>query len=77
MTLMDSEKINELLAKYWEGETSLAEEQELRVYFREGQVPENLKETAALFRYFDAGKGRTLSDITFEKEVLKKMACLS
>lgn len=70
---MDSEKINELLAKYWEGETSLAEEQELRVYFREGQVPENLKETAALFRYFDAGKGRTLSDITFEKEVLKKI----
>ena len=49
--LMDSNKIEELLNKYWNCETSLEEEQQLQAYFREGTVPEELKETAALFRW--------------------------
>ena len=70
---MDSEKIDQLLKKYWDCETSLEEEQALQAYFRRTPIPDHLKETAALFRYFDAGKARNLTDITFEKEVLKKI----
>jgi hypothetical protein len=70
---MDSEKIDELLKKYWECNSSLEEEQALQAYFREGPVPDHLKETAALFRYFAREKGTNLTDITFEKEILKKI----
>ena len=70
---MDSEKIDELLQKYWECETSLEEEQTLQAYFHKGPVPDRLKETAALFRYFEAGKAKRVTDITFEKEILRKI----
>jgi hypothetical protein len=70
---MDSEKIDGLLKKYWECNTSLEEEQALQAYFRKGSVPDNLKETAALFRYFDSGKCKSLTDISFEKEILGKI----
>ena len=70
---MDSERIEELVKKYWECATSLEEEQELQAYFRKGPVPEHLKETAALFKYFDKDKNRSLTDITFEKQVIRKM----
>ena len=70
---MDSEKIDELLNKYWNCETSLEEEQQLHEYFRQSSVPEQLKETAALFRYFDEHKEKSLSDGSFEKDVLKKL----
>lgn len=70
---MDSNKIQELLEKYWNCETSLDEEQHLREYFRRGEIPEQLKETAALFRYFDSHKKKTLTDAGFDARVLKKI----
>ena len=69
---MDSDKINELLNRYWNCETSLEEEQQLRAFFRENEFPEQLKETAELFRYFDTRKKKTITDTSFDKEVLKK-----
>ena len=71
---MDSEKIDELLSKYWKGETSLEEEQQLQDYFRKTQVPEQLKETAALFRYFDEQKGKSLTDVSFDRNVMRNIA---
>jgi hypothetical protein len=71
--LMDSKKIDELLNKYWNCETSLEEEQQLREYFRGQQIPEQWKETSALFRYFDEHKKKTLTDASFDDEVLKKV----
>ena len=53
--LMDSD-IKRLLERYWECETSLEEEQELRDYFNKNEVPEDWKETALLFKYFDSQK---------------------
>ena len=70
---MDSEKIDELLRKYWDCQTSLEEEEILQAYFRKGPVPDQLKETAALFRYFEAGKAKNLTGNAFEREVLKKI----
>lgn len=70
---MDSDKIDELLNKYWNCETSLEEEQQLQAYFQEGNIPEQLMETAALFRYFDEHKKKTLMDVSFDRQVMKKV----
>ena len=69
---MDS-KINELLNKYWNCETSLEEEQQLRDYFKGSEFPEGLKETAELFRYFEEQKNKSLTDVSFDAEVLKRI----
>lgn len=71
--LMDSNKIEELLNKYWNCETSLEEEQQLQAYFMEGTVPEESKETAALFRYFNEHKKKTLRDVSFDQQVINKV----
>jgi len=70
---MDSKKIEELVNKYWDCETSLEEEAQLHAYFREGNYPEQLKETAALFGYFDSRKKKTLTDVSFDQSVLRKV----
>ncbi|MCD8173129.1 MAG: hypothetical protein LUD76_06685 [Alistipes sp.] len=47
------EHVETLLAKYFEGETSLAEERELREFFTSGvEVPDHLKYAEALFGFF-------------------------
>ena len=70
---MDSKKIDELLNKYWNCETSLEEEQELHNYFQEGNIPEQLKETADLFRYFHEHKKKALTDLAFDHQVMKNL----
>ena len=69
---MDFKQIETLLEKYWNAETSLEEEQELHSYFQRADVPENLKETAALFRYFEIEKARTLNE-NFDAVVTKQI----
>jgi hypothetical protein len=59
---MDSKQIEQLLEKYWNAETSLEEEKELHQFFQGNDVPENLKETAVLFRYFETEKKRSLNE---------------
>lgn len=65
---MDS-KIEQLLERYWKCETSLEEEKELRTYFNEKEVPEDLKETALLFRYFEYQKNLKINKVDFESKV--------
>lgn len=50
---MNTEKIKELLEKYFEGETSLEEEQLLRDYFQNQEVPDELKSYRDQFAYLD------------------------
>ena len=45
--------IEELLERYFEGETSAAEEKRIRAFFASGEVPEHLAAYAPLFAYFD------------------------
>jgi hypothetical protein len=71
--LMDSNRIDELLNKYWNCETSLEEEQELRQYFKGSQVPGQWKETASLFRYFEESKKKSLEDQPFDPRLLEKV----
>ena len=58
---MDSKHIEELLNKYWQAETSLEEEQLLRQYFSSDDVPEHLRETALLFRYYEDQKKESIN----------------
>ena len=41
---MDYKYINQLLERYWTGETSLEEEQILRAFFSQANVPDELKQ---------------------------------
>ena len=41
--------IEELLERYFEGETSAAEEKQIRAFFASGEVPEHLAAYAPLF----------------------------
>lgn len=69
---MDSDEIDKLLAKYWNCETSLEEEQQLREYFSK-DVAEHLAETGNLFRYFHRQKNKSLTDAAFDRQVMKKV----
>jgi hypothetical protein len=71
---MDSEKINDLLEKYWNCETTVEEEKQLREYFRGPVIPESLADTAVLFRYFEERRKKNLTDITFDSQVIRKIS---
>jgi hypothetical protein len=69
---MDSKRLEELLQKYWNCETSLEEEQQLREYFRSEEIPEQLKDTASLFNYFEVQKQKSV-DTHFEGRVVTQL----
>lgn len=53
---MEENKIRALLEKYWEGETSLEDEKELRSYFASSQVSDEFAPFIPLFAFFDEEK---------------------
>lgn len=59
---MEYNEIRTLLNRYWEGETSLEDEDLLRSFFAENQhnLPADLQEAAPLFGYFAAEISRDL-----------------
>lgn len=69
---MDSKHIEQLLEKYWNAETSLEEENDLHRYFQGKDVPDHLKETASLFRFFEEEKSKGL-DKNFDAVVTKQI----
>ena len=50
---MELTNIEKLIEKYENAETSLQEEQELKDYFQQKDIPDHLFEYKALFNYFD------------------------
>ena len=54
--------IQELLDRYWEGETTLEEERRLRAFFTAGPVPEQFRQEAALFLALRAERSVELPD---------------
>lgn len=48
---MDYKYINQLLDRYWKGDTSLEEEEILRAFFSQEELPAELKPYQALFSY--------------------------
>jgi hypothetical protein len=71
--IMDSKQIEALLEKYWNCETSLEEEQQLREFFRTDPVPAAWKDAAELFRYFEKQRTRGLTDSDFDTRVMMRV----
>jgi len=53
---MELANIEKLLVKYENGETSLQEEQALKTYFQQQNIPEHLQAYKAMFGYFEESK---------------------
>lgn len=65
---MDS-RIEQLLEKYWNAETSLEEEKELKDFFQKENIPTELKETANLFKYFEFQKKQSIEEGGFDARI--------
>jgi uncharacterized protein YneF (UPF0154 family) len=67
---MNASEAEELLQKYYEGETSLEEERQLREYFRVGEtVPAHLRGHAAQFGYAEQVKDQRAGKVAWEEWV--------
>lgn len=76
---MDYKYINQLLERYWRGETSLEEEEILRAFFSQQDVPEEFAAYKSYFSYLQQEKqvdqlgddfdSRVLSELSFEPKV--------
>lgn len=69
---MDYKNIHQILDKYWEGETSLEEEQTLRSYFNSDAVSDELKQFSPLFQYLNEEETSTLSE-AFDQQLMEKL----
>ena len=69
---MTQQEIKILLDKYFEGETSLEEENRLKAYFQKPGVNPEFQAFQPLFQFFEAEKEASLSD-EFEQKLLRKI----
>jgi hypothetical protein len=60
---MELDKIEKVLEKYFRGETSIAEEKELRVYFSSSDVAQHLEHYKPMFVYFGVEKEQKFEKI--------------
>jgi len=58
---MEFNKMEALLEKYFEGETSISEENELKNYFSSSNVAPHLEQYQPLFGYYANAKGQTFN----------------
>ena len=66
---MDSKHIEQLLERYWQCETSLQEEAELRTFFASENIPEHLLRYRDLFIYQQLQQDEHLGE-DFDKRIL-------
>ncbi|MGC3943902.1 MAG: hypothetical protein QM762_05085 [Chryseolinea sp.] len=71
---MDSSKLQHLLQKYWDGDTTLEEEQLLKDYFQSSEVSDEMRDVAAMFQYFNQAKKNSLNDISFDRTLIDKVS---
>ena len=67
---MDYKYINQLLNKYWEGATTLEEENILRSFFSQKDVPGSLIQFRPLFVYEQEDKEQNVLDEQFDAQLL-------
>ena len=67
---MDYNNIKQILEKYWEGETSLQEENLLHEYFNSDDVVEELKDVQPMFQYFKEEQTTRIENPNFENELI-------
>jgi hypothetical protein len=74
---MEFNKMEVLLEKYFEGETSIVEENELKDYFSSSNVAPHLEQYRPLFGYFEVAKEQRLTSEMPLVSKKKKVAWLS
>lgn len=74
---MEFNKMEALLEKYFEGETSIAEENELKNYFSSSDVAPHLEQYKPLFGYFAEAKKENFEKIISLIPKKQKVAWLS
>lgn len=62
--------MEELLNKYFEGETSCEEERELRRFFTQGPVPEHLQAYRPMFAFFEEESKRPKGSLPLRRRLL-------
>lgn len=73
---MDYQKIEKILEKYWEGNSTLEEEKRLKDFFTHQEVPEHLKKYIPLFQYYvEEGNYAPLGN-NFEEKVMNKITSI-
>lgn len=70
---MDLDRIEQLLAKYWDCETTLEEEKELGKFFNSESVPARWQAIAPLFRYYEDERKNGSLDGLFDEQVLAQI----
>jgi hypothetical protein len=70
---MNLHEIEQLLEKYFEGGTTLAEEEKLREFFASGNVPERWKNLEGYFSYLIGEKDQQISDPDFDKRIMQQV----
>ena len=69
---MDYKYIEQLIERYWDAETSRQEEQILRAFFSQDEVPEHLARYQELFRY-EASAAEEKVSTDFDARILEKL----
>ena len=70
---MDYQLINNLLEKYFEGETNLQEEKQLKHFFTQERVPEQFESYQPLFQYLEQ-EAKVELDASFDEKILSAIA---
>lgn len=68
---MNFKEAERLLEKYYNGETTLEEDKQLKDFFLQEPVPAHLESEAKLFRYFHLASAQKMNDDDFEREFMK------
>ena len=70
---MDSKRLEILLNRYWSCVSTLEEEKELRDYFNNHEVGEEMLEIATLFQYYQSEKKIEKLDGSFDSSIIDKI----
>lgn len=70
---MDLNRIEQLLTKYWDCRTTLAEEQALKEFFNAGEVPEKWQNLVPLFKYYSEEEEKRTLHKDFDEQLFAKI----
>ncbi len=74
---MELKKIETILEKYFQGETSISEENELKNYFSSADVAQHLEQYKPIFGYFSKAKEQEFKQTIPLQAKKRKVAWLS
>lgn len=70
---MNLHEIEKLLGKYFDGDTTLSEEEQLREFFTSGNVPERWQNLEGYFRFVSGDKAGRIEDPAFDERIMASL----